>query len=40
MTDYLAVFGIGLVVGWNLLPQPVWVKNIWDKIIAKFKKTT
>lgn len=21
----------GLVVGWNLLPQPQWVKNLWTK---------
>lgn len=32
------VFGIGLIVGWNLLPQPTWVKNLYDKVLAKFKK--
>lgn len=25
-------FAGGLVVGWNLLPQPDWVKRIYDKI--------
>lgn len=28
---------IGLIVGWNFLPQPVWVKDALDKIIAKVK---
>lgn len=26
---------IGIVVGWNVLPQPAWIKRLWDK---KFKK--
>jgi hypothetical protein len=30
-------FGIGLLIGWNLLPQPEWVKNLWDKVVAKIK---
>lgn len=34
------VFGIicfvaGLVVGWNFLPQPDWVKDLIAKIVAK-----
>ncbi len=40
MTDYIVAAGIGLLIGWNLLPQPIWVKAIWDKMIAKFKKKT
>jgi hypothetical protein len=28
-------FVSGLIVGWNLLPQPAWVKAIYDKIISK-----
>lgn len=28
-------FGTGLVVGWNVLPQPKWVKDLVDKIKAK-----
>lgn len=28
---------VGLIIGWNLLPQPVWVKAIYDKITAKLK---
>ena len=29
-------FAAGLVVGWNFLPQPVFVKKIIDKIISLF----
>lgn len=25
----LFMFGAGLVVGWNVLPQPEWVKNAY-----------
>lgn len=32
MFSLLIAFGAGLVVGWNLLPQPAWVKNIYDRI--------
>lgn len=28
---------IGLVVGWNLLPQPTWAKAVYDNAIAYFK---
>jgi len=28
-------FGAGLVVGWNLLPQPVWIKGLYDKWFGK-----
>lgn len=27
-------FAIGLVVGWNLLPQPKWVLNLWNRFKA------
>lgn len=30
----VAVFAAGLVVGWNLLPQPQWVKNIYNRIFS------
>jgi hypothetical protein len=26
---------IGLIVGWNLLPQPAWVLRLYDKIVDK-----
>ena len=38
MVAYVLVFAAGLVVGWNVLPQPVWAKELYDKIVAKFKK--
>lgn len=30
--------GAGLLIGWNLLPQPAWVKALWDKAVAKVKR--
>ena len=29
---------VGLIVGWNLLPQPEWAKELYDKAVAKIKK--
>lgn len=29
-------FVIGLFVGWNL-PQPAWVKALWDKAMKRIK---
>lgn len=29
------VFVAGLLVGWNLLPQPAWVQALWAKFRAK-----
>ncbi len=26
---------VGLIVGWNFLPQPVWAKAIFDKFFNK-----
>ncbi len=31
----LLIFGAGLVVGWNFLAQPAWVKAQVDKLKAK-----
>lgn len=31
------MFAAGLIVGWNLLPQPDWVKAIYDKFVGWFK---
>ena len=30
MTELIA-FVAGLVIGWNLIPQPEWVRNLWNK---------
>ena len=27
-------FAVGLIVGWNFLPQPVWAKNLMSKILG------
>jgi len=37
MTDYIIAVGIGLLIGWNLLPQPEWIENLWAKLVAKIK---
>jgi hypothetical protein len=31
MFELLVGFAAGLVVGWNVLPQPVWVRNLYDR---------
>lgn len=37
MFNLLLGGAIGLLVGWNLLPQPAWVKALWDKVTGKLK---
>jgi hypothetical protein len=37
MLDNLVFFLVGLVVGWNVLPQPAWVKALQDLVVAKIK---
>lgn len=34
----LFLISVGLVVGWNVLPQPTWVRNLY--IAAKNKITS
>lgn len=34
MLDIIVGFVAGLVVGWNFLPQPQWVKDLLAKIIG------
>jgi len=32
----LAVYGTaGLLVGWNALPQPAWIKKLYDRLTGK-----
>jgi hypothetical protein len=31
-------FCVGLIVGWNFIPQPQWVKDKIDKLISKINK--
>lgn len=38
MMDWILFFVVGLVVGWNLLPQPLFIKKLYDKISVKFFK--
>jgi len=36
MLNYAIVLFIGLLIGWNLFPQPLWIKALWDKYFAKY----
>lgn len=38
MLRYVIVFCAGLVVGWNLLPQPAWVADLYHHVEMQFKK--
>lgn len=35
MFEALIGFAAGLIVGWNFLPQPVWVQSLWAKIMDR-----
>jgi len=37
MLDNLLFFLGGLVVGWNILPQPLWAKALYDFVVSKIK---
>ena len=35
MTTLLIGVGIGLVLGWNLIPQPAWAANLYSRWFGK-----
>lgn len=35
MLEALFWVSVGLVVGWNVLPQPTWVENLYKNISDK-----
>ena len=35
--ETVLVFSLGLVVGWNFLPQPAFVKSKVDQVVAWVK---
>jgi hypothetical protein len=35
MIELAIGFLVGLVVGWNVLPQPQWVSNLYTKYFGK-----
>lgn len=37
MFNLLIGVAIGLVLGWNFLPQPAWVKSKLAELLDKFK---
>lgn len=34
----LTMLVTGMLIGWNLLPQPKWVANLWNKGESKIKE--
>jgi hypothetical protein len=34
MLDALLWVAVGMIIGWNLLPQPAWIKRAYDNIKA------
>jgi len=35
MVEMLIGAVVGLIVGWNFLPQPAWVKKLVDKVLGR-----
>ena len=35
MTVFLMGLAIGLIVGWNVLPQPAWVERLYFRVKRK-----
>ena len=31
MFEFMIGMGVGLVVGWNVLPQPKWVQSLYSR---------
>lgn len=31
MISVVLAFIVGLVVGWNVIPQPTWAKNLYNR---------
>jgi len=37
MLDAILLILLGMLIGWNLLPQPAWVRRLWEKMIGYFR---
>jgi hypothetical protein len=37
MLNNIVCFLAGLIIGWNVLPQPAWVKALYDLFVSKIK---
>lgn len=37
MISFIIGVAVGLVLGWNLLAQPAWIKTKIDSLLGKFK---
>jgi hypothetical protein len=40
MLELGLAFFAGLLVGWNLLPQPAWAKLVWTTLVNLVNKKT
>lgn len=38
MVDSLLLVSLGIVIGWNVLPQPAWAKAIYDRGLAAVRR--
>ncbi len=34
---WLIMLMTGILIGWNVLPQPAWIESLWDKMMNKIK---
>lgn len=35
MITWGLIFVAGILVGWNVLPQPKWIQALWEKWFSK-----
>jgi hypothetical protein len=40
MVNFLAGMISGLFIGWMLLPEPLWIRNLWTVLVAKLTNST
>lgn len=38
ITDMALAFGAGLIVGWNVLPQPEWARRLYESASSAVKR--
>jgi len=37
MLEELFLVGVGILIGWTVLPRPIWAKLLWEKAVAFIK---
>lgn len=38
MVDSLLLVALGVVIGWNVLPQPAWAKALYERALAAIRR--